>query len=61
VSDPGRDKRLILFVLIVAGIFILSGLKVDRTATVSSVVSARLEHVVNQIAAVTGRLAQSGI
>ena len=60
MSDSSRQRRLILAVLAVAGMFLLSGLRVDASATVQSVVSAKLEHIVAQIASLTGRLAQSG-
>jgi hypothetical protein len=59
LSNPRRQRRLILAILAVAGIFLLSGLKVNRSTTVSTLVGAQLEQIVTQIATITSRLAQN--
>jgi hypothetical protein len=60
MQNKSRTKRLILACVVVAGLFLLSGLKVNPTTTVQAVVSARLDRIVAGIAGMTSHLAAPG-
>ena len=57
MHDKSRTKRLLLACGAIAGLFLLSGLKVNATTTVQAVVSARLDQIVAEIATMTSHLA----
>jgi hypothetical protein len=57
MHNKSRIRRLLLACGAIAGLFLLSGLKVNPTTTVQAVVSARLDQIVAGIAGMTSHLA----
>jgi hypothetical protein len=60
MQNKSRAKRLVLACGAIAGLFLLSGLKVNPTTTVQAVVSARLDQIAAEIATMTAHLAEPG-